>query len=643
MAKGKILCVEDNPGDARIIKELFDDNLYNMYEISFATSIESVLNVIKDVEYEAILLDLSLPDSSGLDTLERMKTLTPETPIIVLTGLLDEKLCEEIIQNGAQDYFTKGKITADLLTRSIRYARDRYVFVKKIKETQEQFINLVENISDGILVIDEDGLIKYLNHSCEKIFSKPKAKLLNQSFGFPISIHDYTEITIHGGDGVIKTAEMHSSEVIWEDKLCYLAALRDITERKLIEQQLLQKSEIIETQNEELKQINKEYKLINDELFKSKIKAEESDKLKSAFLANMSHEIRTPMNGIVGFADLLNNPGLRDRKRKEYTSIIIERSNHLLNIVNDILDISKIEAGLVTVKNESVSINKLMGELWTYYSNNEKLKKIRLEKKCGLDGLNVNIYADKTKITQVLNNLLNNAIKFTNQGNIAFGYELKENMLEFFVQDTGIGIPDDHIEKIFERFRQVDLELTKNYGGTGLGLSISKELVRIMGGKIWIESELGVGTKVLFDIPYIRLDNEAGLTSEHYKAFNERNIKGKSVLIVDDDAVNLHYLREIMSELKLNIFEAKNGLDAVVKFKKNKCISLILMDIKMPVMNGIEATKLIKSNSQNIKVVMQTAYAMNAEKEMALKEGCDDYISKPLNKEKVIEVIKRYL
>ncbi len=414
-------------------------------------------------------------------------------------------------------------------------------------------------------------------------------------------------------------------------------------ERKQVEKQLKQKTEEIETQNEEYKQINEEYKQINEELYKSKIKAEESDKLKSAFLANMSHEIRTPMNGIVGFADLLNNPSLSDKKKREFTAIIIERSNQLLNIVSDILDISKIEAGLVTVKNECVAINNLINELWTFYSNQAKLKNIHFDKKFGLDGLQKYISADKTKITQILNNLLNNALKFTCHGHIVFGYELKGEMLEFYIEDTGIGIPDEYKEKIFERFRQVEHELTKNYGGTGLGLSISKELIEMMGGKIWIKSELGVGTKVFFTIPYVPLNSETEFIHESAKSITDKNIEGKSILIVDDDEINLLYLKELISEFRLKIFEATNGIEAVEKFKNNREISLVLMDLKMPIMNGIEATKLIKSMNSTTKIVAQTAYAMYSEKEMAIKEGCDDYISKPLNKQKLIDLVKKYL
>ncbi len=528
---------------------------------------------------------------------------------------------------------------------------------ERAEESEKRVRSTLDNMLEGCQIIDFDWRYLYLNDAADKHNRRPKEELLGNKYMDMWPGIEATDVF-----KVIKCCLEDRIPRHMENEFVFPNEARgwfdisiqpvpegvfilsiDITERKLAEKQLKQKSEEIETQNEEYKQINEEYKQINEELYIAKIKAEESDKLKSAFLANMSHEIRTPMNGIVGFADLLNNPGLSDHKRKEFTSIIIERSNQLLNIVNDILDISKIEAGLVSVKNETVAINKLITELWSFYSNHEKLKDIHFDKKLGLNGLQKYILADKTKITQILNNLLNNALKFTSQGHIIFGYELKNEMLEFFVEDTGIGIQDEYKEKIFERFRQVEHELTKNYGGTGLGLSISKELVEMMGGKIWIESKLGYGTKIFFTIPYVPLSTENEKAARLINSRSYKNIEGKSIMIVDDDEINLLYLKELISEFRLKVFEATNGIEAVEKFKENREISLVLMDIKMPIMDGIEATKLIKSMNSATKIVAQTAYAMYSEKEMAIKEGCDDYISKPLNKEILIDLIKKYL
>ncbi len=357
----------------------------------------------------------------------------------------------------------------------------------------------------------------------------------------------------------------------------------------------------------------------------------------------MSHEIRTPMNGIVGFADLLNSPNITNEKRKDFTAIIIERSNHLLKIVTDILDISKIEAGMITVKNENVPVNILLLELYTYYSNNDKIGNIKLDVKYGIEDSKTRIYIDETKVMQIFNNLLSNALKFTTKGQIIFGYELKGSMLEFFVEDTGIGIPDEFKEKVFDRFIQVEMEFSKSYGGTGLGLSITKELVHLMGGEIWIESTLGVGTKVFFTIPYNIAKSEEQLILENPGILDNDNINGKSILIVDDDETNLYYLNEITTNLELKIYKATNGFEAIEQFKNNSDISLILMDIKMPVMGGMEATKLIKSMNSNVKIIAQTAHALLTEQDLVITGGCDDYISKPLNREKLISIIRKYI
>ncbi len=538
--------------------------------------------------------------------------------------------------------------------------------ITKRKESEKLFQDLIEKNPTSIQVIDIDGYTLKVNEAYTKLFgSVPPSnysffkdfKIENVSVdslmesvkeGKIVTFDDF-KFNAHNVDPALPNVPIWISMTVFPlndfsgKPERFVLVHENITFRKTVEFILKEKSEEIETQNEEYKQINEEYKQINEELYTSKIKAEESDKLKSAFLANMSHEIRTPMNGIVGFADLLNDPKLSDKKKMEYTAIIINRSNQLLSVVNDILDISKIEAGLITVKNESVAINQVISDLWVFYSNQKKMKNIAFDKKLGIEGLEIRINADQTKIIQVLNNMLNNALKFTTKGEISFGYELKGQMLEFFVKDTGVGVPENFKDKIFGRFMQAENELIKNHGGTGLGLSISKELVTLMGGKIWLESELGVGTTMFFTIPYFPLNNETELLVESVITTIENHIEGKSILIVDDDEVNLLYLKEFLARFNLNIFEATNGFDAVEQFKQNNNINLVLMDIKMPIMSGLEATKLIKSINSKITVVAQTAYAMTSEKEQALKDGFDDYISKPLNKQELIDMIKKYL
>jgi len=275
---------------------------------------------------------------------------------------------------------------------------------------------------------------------------------------------------------------------------------RDITQRKQAEILLKEKNQRIKAQNED-------YKRLNEELLKAKEKSEESDRLKTAFLQNMSHEIRTPMNAIVGFSSMLEEPDLSPEELKNYLSIIVNSSNQLLSIVTDIITISSIDTKQMSVNVEKVTINNLMDHLLSIFNNQASNINIELIVKKPLPDESSEIYTDQTKLTQILSNLLSNALKFTPHGCIEFGYQLKTNELEFYVKDDGIGIYPDQHEIIFERFRQADLSTTRKYGGSGLGLSISKGFVELLGGKIWLESEPDKGSTFFFTIPYNTMVN----------------------------------------------------------------------------------------------------------------------------------------
>ncbi len=380
-----------------------------------------------------------------------------------------------------------------------------------------------------------------------------------------------------------------------------------------------------------------------EELVIAKEKAEESDKLKSAFLANMSHEIRTPMNAIIGFSEILLKPALTEEKRNKYTIIVINSCKKLMSIVNDILDISIIDSGQVEIKKEDVIINKVIFELFTLYDNLAKTNNIDLYFHNTLDNKSSTIFTDKLKLNQILNNLLNNAFKFTSKGQIDFGYELKDGYFEFFVRDSGIGIPKHLQNVIFERFRQAELELTRQYGGTGLGLSISQKLVELLGGKLWVESEPDKGSTFYFTIPYDRLEKD--IKQKPKKRIKKKNTilsnRPFTILVAEDEENNFLYIEEVLSESGINPLHATNGLEAVDLCKRNMDIGLVLMDIKMPKMNGIEATKEIKKIRPDLRIIALTAFAMDSEKRYVLSEGCDDYISKPVSPELLHKIIKQ--
>jgi len=434
----------------------------------------------------------------------------------------------------------------------------------------------------------------------------------------------------------------------------------------MIEQQLKKGTEAIHVENRfrckngsyrdlswdfrSLPNINLSYGIANDitdmkryetELIKAKERAEESDRLKSAFLANMSHEIRTPMNGILGFAEMLNNQNLTDTKRKYFTEIINNSCQQLLSIVNDILDISKIETGQMEVNRTIVVVNHLIIELLSFYNAHSEKKNLNIYAKKQLSDKESTIRTDAAKLRQILNNLLSNAMKYTDEGVIEFGYELKNNDIEFYVKDTGVGIKPEYHTVIFERFRQGESnEIVK---GTGLGLAISKSFVEILGGRIWLTSQPGKGSTFFFTIPYERINHgqNAPVVRPEERPAIDATIH--TLLVVEDEEVNRLYLEEILSRMHFRFLYAKNGVEAVDLCHSHPEINLVLMDMKMPEMNGYEAAKIIRELRPGLAIIAQTAYATAIEKQKAIEAGCIDYLSKPIIAGQLIHLISKYI
>lgn len=380
------------------------------------------------------------------------------------------------------------------------------------------------------------------------------------------------------------------------------------------------------------------------ELIAAKEKAEESDRLKTAFLQNMSHEIRTPMNAIMGFSSLIKENLNDKRKLEKFSDIINQRSIDLLDIINDILDIAKIESGQLPINLEDFSLFDLFEDLTSFFSE----YKNRIGKQHISFNLVVNfrrneasIVADKGKLKQILINLISNAFKFTDDGKIEVGCKFDENRsLYFYVSDTGIGIPKEKQEMIFERFTQLNQNPKKNIGGTGLGLPIVKGLVNLLGGEISLESEPQKGSTFSFTISYNAIEtvSQANLQTE---IIDLKKAKEKVILVVEDDLFNAKYLEEILMSLQLNVLFTETGEDAI-EIAKSQNVELVLMDIQLPSMDGYEATRQILQYKPNLKIVAQTAYASSDERQRALDAGCKDYISKPTKKEILLSVINRW-
>lgn len=381
----------------------------------------------------------------------------------------------------------------------------------------------------------------------------------------------------------------------------------------------------------------------NHELIIAKEEAEKSDRLKSAFLANMSHEIRTPMNGILGFAELIKMDDDLEEIH-ENADVILENSHHLLELINDIVDISKIEAGVMELQYDEFVLNHLLRDIKGFFEQDILVrdKGLEITLNMELEDKQSIINIDKTRLRQVIVNLMKNASKFTQAGHIELGYQVHEDDLLFYVKDTGIGFDPTQRELIFDRFMKIGTT-SGNEDGVGLGLSISKAIIKQFGGEIWVESELGQGTIFYFNLP--AKSGESLLLHSEYQIRTEMEYewKEKLILVAEDVPTNYLLIKKSLRKTNVNLLWAKNGKETVEMVRDNPTIDLVLMDIRMPILNGLDATKQIKELRPDLPVIAQTAYAMDGDKENSLAAGCDDYISKPINLKLFIELIAKYL
>ena len=373
----------------------------------------------------------------------------------------------------------------------------------------------------------------------------------------------------------------------------------------------------------------------------SKEKAEESDRLKSSFLANLSHEIRTPMNAIVGFSDLLNDPTLSEEIRTEYLTIIQNCGINLVSIIEDLIEMSKIDSKQIAPNIVSIDLSRCIKELYeTIKVTIPPEKELELYFVENNDVIHKNILTDVIKLKQVIVNLISNAIKYTEKGTVTFGYQINElnNTIVFSVTDTGLGIDKENLKVIFDRFRRIEDEFSFEISGLGLGLAISKAYVEMLGGTISVSSELKVGSVFTFTIPllYDTLAPVENLVRE-VKVFEKPN--HETILVAEDDNINFLLIKRILELKKYKVLRATNGQEAVDLCRSNSEIHLVFMDIKMPVLNGFEAFKKIHAFNPTLPVIAQTAYASTEDHAKIIQAGFTAYVSKPLDKEKVFELV----
>ena len=604
-------------------KVLWSEEIYQIFELS--------LNDFDGSTQASI--DVFHPDDRAY-LIERVQEAisTKSTASIELRVLLkDNRLC--YVQGEAKLLLdSKGKILKIIGTcQDITHIKQSEMLLKQKNEelalakekveqlAEEKYINLYNNAPSGYLTLSAQAVITELNSSSAKMLGKAYNVLKGSDFMSFIAAESldvfqqfFTEIfrlKIKKSCELLMLSpqeeriHVNIDGIISEDGTQCLLTLIDISKLKKIE----------------------------SELIYAKEKAEESDRLKSAFLANMSHEIRTPMNGILGFAELLQTPNLSGDEQQEYIEIIQESGKRMLNIINDIIDISRIESGQVALVINDSNINEQIEYIYTFFKPEVEAKGMHLAIHNSLPTNLATIKTDREKIFAILTNLVKNAIKFTDKGSIEFGYEQKGKYLQFFVKDTGVGVPKDRQLSIFERFIQADNSDKRAFQGAGLGLAISKSYVEMLGGKIWVESEAEKGTTFYFTIPYnMEVEGAMPLKIGALGQDLAKKIKALKILIAEDDRFSSLFISKIVEAYSREILHAKTGQEAVALCQAHPDIDLVLIDVRMPEMDGHEATRRIRAFNKEIIIIAQTAFGFSNDREQAIAAGCNDYLSKPI-------------
>lgn len=628
-----ILMLEDEPLDAELnIAQLALLEEYNCL-IEVVGDKDSYLHALETTTPDIILSDYNLPQYNGLEALRDLRARNMLIPFIFVTGTLNEETAVGTIKAGAWDYVVKDRLfRLPLAIRSVLKLKEEKLIAAETEERIKLLIMAIEQTSSQVVVSDKDGRIEYVN----KKFTEVTGYTADEVLGTKSSNLFENDLKSTGGMRIMEKlsiGEIYQGEILSRNKdgsaywesisiapikntegiICnYVAVMDDITLRKIMEQDLIEARE----------------------------RAERSDKLKDVFLQNLSHEIRTPLNAIVGFSHLLHSGSEKAvEKIKEYTSIVCDSSNHLLSIVTDILTIASIQTGQETTVYEAVDLNKLGDHLYEVFLPQAKGKGLAFTFSKPRTGGPFIINTDETKLNQILTNLLNNAIKFTHRGSIELTYRIQESHIDFLVTDTGIGIPKESQGVIFERFRQAEHSIHTNYGGTGLGLSISGSFAQMLGGTLRVESEQDKGSTFILTLPYSPLIHTETPGKRTPVILTHKRL---TLLVAEDEIFNFLLIKAFLKLSNIELLHAENGSEALKLCEGNPQIDLVLMDIKMPVMDGVQAFREIRKIRKDLPVIAQTAYALEKEKQEFLKAGFNDYIAKPIEKEKLLSIINAY-
>jgi signal transduction histidine kinase/FixJ family two-component response regulator len=495
----RVLLIEDDPQYAGAVRRMLVGDRGALFDLEWATNLSTGLERLSEGGIDAVLLDLGLPDSEGFDTLTRVHSHMPALPIVVLTAAADEALALRTVEAGAQDYLFKGELNREVLTRIIRYAIERQHIVRSLQASEARFRDVVRMNADGIVIVGHEGTVSFANPAAGSLFGMPTEDLVGTNFGFPVTRGESTEIDLVGGGKEPRVAEMRAVEIEWQGEVVCLASLRDVSERKRME--------------EDLKKTSRDLKFAVMELERSKEELEQTRqqqlRLKDQFISSISHELRSPLSAIHQFVTILLDglAGEINPEQREYLEIVLRNLSQLRVMIDQLLDATRAETGKLTVEPRPTLLAGMIEETVETLSKDAAAKGILLSTDLP-DDLPL-VCADQDRIRQVLINLVGNSIKFTPEnGTITVRAQICDedpNFLCLSVADTGWGINAEEKKRIFEYLYQAETPLAVSRKGLGLGLYICKELVSSHGGQIWVESKVGQGSTFIFTLPVFSL------------------------------------------------------------------------------------------------------------------------------------------
>jgi len=645
--KTKILVIEDDTALNHLIQKKLKSEGY----ITFgAHSDEEALKQIQNNNFELVLVDYILNNTDAKELINTLLKGHPKSiPFVIMTGNGDERIAVEMMKMGAMDYLVKDVAFLELLPSTVKQVLEHIqtknnlnASLKELEKSELRYRLLTESTNDLIDKKNENAEFIYVSPVCKTILGYKENDMLNKAiyeFVHPedkdILVKYHKELMKNENKPIIKYRfRKKNGQYIWFET--NTRVLRNPDNKKIVE--------LVSVSRDITEQINT-YNLI-----KEKEAAELANKAKSEFLANMSHEIRNPMGAIIGMTNTLLKSKLTADQIKYINSIKISSSN-LMNLINDILDFSKIEAKHIEINSMDFNLKELVEEIVFMFESQAHEKNIKISYTID-DDVHTDLTGDSLKLKQILTNLINNAIKFTEKGEVKVAVEQTNNStnatgIKITVSDTGIGIKEEDYGKLFKLFTQIDSTPSKKYAGTGLGLTIVKRLVELLSGSIDYTSEYGKGTSFIVTIPFNK-SAKATLTYEDLwqETKPDAELNNIKILLAEDDAINQLYLKSFLQSFNCEVDTAYNGEQALEKFKKNS-YDIILMDGQMPKLDGFETTRLIRSmekenKSQTTPIIAITGYAITGDKDRFLSSGMDDYITKPINENKLIEIIKKY-